>query len=54
MDKKLIHIYNGLLLSHKKKHIWANSNEADEPKAYYTDWSKLEREKQVLYINAYI
>ena len=52
--KKLIHIYNGILLSHKKKHIWVSSNEMDEPKTYYTDWSKSEREKQVLHINAYI
>ena len=52
--KKLIHIYNGILLSHKKKHIWVSSNEMDEPKTYYADWSKSEREKQVLHINAYI
>ena len=26
----------------------------DEPEAYYTEWSKSERERQILYINAYI
>ena len=26
----------------------------NEPRAYYTEWSKSEREKQILYINAYI
>ena len=26
----------------------------DEPRACYTEWSKSEREKQILYINAYI
>ena len=26
----------------------------DEPRAYYADWSKSERKKQILYINAYI
>ena len=26
----------------------------DEARAYYTEWSKAEREKQILYINAYI
>ena len=26
----------------------------DEPKACYTEWSKSEKEKQILYINAYI
>ena len=34
-----------LLLSHKKEHIWVSSNEVDEPRAYYTEWSKSEREK---------
>ena len=26
----------------------------DEPRAFYTEWSKSEREKQVLHINIYI
>ena len=26
----------------------------DGPGAYYTEWSKSERERQILYINAYI
>ena len=26
----------------------------DEPKACYTEWSKSEKEKQILYINAYV
>ena len=41
-------------LGHKKEHIWVSSNEVDEPRAYYIEWSKSEREKQLLYINAYI
>ena len=40
-----------LLLSHTKECIWLSSNEVDEPRAYYTDWSKSERERQILYIN---
>ena len=47
-------ICKGMLLSHKKEHIWVSSNEVDEPRAYYTGWSKSEREKQILYVNAYI
>ena len=55
MDKGIVvHIYNGILLSHKKECIWVSSNEVDETRAYYTQWSKLEREKQISYINAYI
>ena len=44
MDKDVVHIYNGVLLSHKKEHIWVSSNEVDKPRAYYTDWSRSERE----------
>ena len=55
MDKEvLIHIHNGILLSYKKKCIWVSSNEVDETGAYYTKWNKSERERQILYINAYI
>ena len=54
MDKEaVIHTYDGILLSHKKEHIWVSSND-DEPRAYYTEWSKSEREKQISYMNAYI
>ena len=49
-----IYIHNGILLSYKKEHIWVSSNELDEPRAYYTEWSKSERETQRPYINAYI
>ena len=55
MDKKaVVHIQNGILLSYKKKCIWVSSNEVDETGAYYTKWNKSERERQILYINAYI
>ena len=42
---------NGILLSNKKERIWVSSNEVEEPRAYYTEWSKSEREQQILYIN---
>ena len=38
----------------KKEYIWVNSNEVDEPGAYYTEWSKSEREWQIPYIKAYL
>ena len=45
MDKEVVvHIHNGILLSHKKECIWVSSNEMDEPRAYYTEWIKSERE----------
>ena len=44
MDKEdVVHIDDGILLSHKKKHIWVSSNKVDETEAYYTQWSKEEK-----------
>ena len=40
-----VHIHNGILLSHKKECIWVSSNEVDEPRSYYIEQSKSEREK---------
>ena len=54
MDKEVVHIYNGVLLSHKKEQIWVSGSEVDEPRAYYTEWSKSEREKQMLSIHTYV
>ena len=55
MDKEVVvQIYNRMLFSYNKEHIWVSSNEVDEPRAYYTEWSKSERERQMLYINTYI
>ena len=35
LDKAdLLHIYNVILLSHKKEHIWVSSDEVDESRAY--------------------
>ena len=46
MDKEVVvHLYNGILLSHKKEQTWVNCSEGK---------SKSEREKQVSYINAFM
>ena len=50
----MVHIYDGLVLSHKKEQIWGSSSVVDEPRACYTEWSKSGREKQILNINRYI
>ena len=45
MDKEvMVHIHNGIWLSHKKDLIWVSSNEVDEPRAYHKEWSKSERQ----------
>ena len=54
MDKEVVaHIHNEILLSHKKEHIWVSSNEVNEPRAYYTEWSKSEREKYHILMPVY-
>ena len=45
MDKEaVVHIYNGILLIDRKEHIWVSSNELDNTRTYYTEWSKSESE----------
>ena len=52
MDTEIVeHIYNRMLLSFKKEGIWVSPNEVDGPRAYCTELSKSERERQILYIN---
>ena len=41
----MVHIHNGILLSHRKEHIWDSSDEVGEPRTYYTEWSESERER---------
>ena len=36
-------------ITHKMEHIWISGGEVDEPRAYYAEWSKSEKEKQILY-----
>ena len=50
----MTHIYNGILLSHKKKRNWAICSEVDGPKVCHTEWSKSKREKQILYANTHM
>ena len=50
----MAHMYNGILLSHKKKRNWVICSDVDGPRDCHTKWSKSEREKQILYANTYI
>ena len=55
MDKEdVVHIYNGVLLSHKEERNWVICRDVDGPRDCHTEWSKSEREKQISYINAYM
>ena len=49
MDKEdVIHIYNGILLSHKKEQNNAICSNMYATRDYHTKWSKSERERQIL------
>ena len=55
MDKvDVVNIYNGILLSHKQKGNLVFCSELDGPRADHIEWSKSEREKQILSANTYI
>ena len=51
--KAVVHIHNGMLLSYWKECSWVSSNEVDETRTYYTEWSKPVRETPMQYFNAY-
>ena len=50
----MVHMYNGIFLSHIKEWNWVICRDVDGPRVCHIEWSKLEREKQVSYINAYM
>ena len=54
MDEEVVHMYNGILLSHKK--AWNNAicNNMDGPRNYHTKWSKSDRERPILYDITYM
>ena len=40
MGKNVVHIYNGILLSHKKEWNNASCGNMDEPRDYHSKWSQ--------------
>ena len=55
MDKEdMVHIYNGILLSHKKEQNFIICRDVDGPRDCHTEWSTSEREKQISCINTYM
>ena len=55
MDKKdVVHIYNRILLSHRKEQNWVIHRDLGWPRVYRTKWNKSEIERQILLINAYM
>ena len=55
MDKEdVVHIYNGILLSHKNEQNNAICSNMDGSRDCHTEWSKSDRERQVSYDIAYM
>ena len=55
MDKEnVVHIYNGILLSHKKEQNNAICSNMDAIRNYHTKWSKSESERQTPYDTTYM
>ena len=55
MDKEdVVHIYNGILLSHKKEQKSAICRDVDGPRDCHTERSKSDRERQISYDNTYM
>ena len=52
IKKNVVHVYNGILLSHKKEWNWVICRDVNGPRDCHTEESKSEGEKQILYINA--
>ena len=46
----MVHIYDGILFSHKKERNWVICSNMDGPRDYHTKSSKSDRERQVSYI----
>ena len=49
MDKDVVYIYNGILVSHEKERINAIFSNMDGPREYHTKWNKSYRKRQILY-----
>ena len=50
----MVHIYNGILLSHKKTQNNAICSNIGGPRVYHTKWRKSERERQIPYKITYM
>ena len=52
MDKEVVvHIHNGILLSHKKECVQVSSNEVDEPRTYQSEVSQSDKYHILMHIH---
>ena len=52
-NEVVVYIHNGIFLSHKEEHIWVSSNEVDEPRTNYTEYSESEKDKYHILMHIY-
>ena len=50
----VVHLYNGILLSHKKEQNNPICSNMDGPRDYHTKWCKSDRERQIPYAITYV
>ena len=50
----MVHIYNGILLGHKKEQNNVICSNMDATRDYHTKWNKSERERQIPYDITYM
>ena len=50
----MAHIYNGIILNHKKEWNNAICSNMDGPRDYHTKWSKSDGERQISYDTTYM
>ena len=54
MNKDVIRIYNGILLSHKKEQNNATCSNIDGPRDCHTEWSKSDRKINMVWYHLYV
>ena len=45
----MLHIYNGIVLGHRKQWNLTICNDIDGPRGYYAKWNKSDWERQIPY-----
>ena len=54
MDEDMVHIYNGILLSHEKEWNTAICSNMDRTRDYHSKWSRSDRQRQIPYSITYM
>ena len=50
----MVHIYNGILLSHKKEWNNAICNDMDGPRDCHSDWNKSDTKTNIIWYHLYV